>query len=186
MRRFPSQQERAPIAGEGVRGADGRCDPGVRVMPPRPRVTRLELLQLHRQDRSGAFAGRTHQVVCDAMEAEGVEAEERYEPMYQLRAVPAGAVPAAGVRRVRRPARSVADVVPRRRGCGLRESVYFDGTCSAYGGAGSATVQTRSAKIQDTPGARRRDSSAHPSGRSAAGADDSTSSSESSRGPAGS
>ena len=112
----PRSRRNAPSSGRTVRGA-GRAGPG------RPRDAGTI-----RGSRAGAstgtssrstpnaFAGRTNQVVCDALEAEGVGRVDRVRADVQLRPVPAVALATAGRRGPRRPPGSVPDVVPGRRG----------------------------------------------------------------------
>ena len=80
MRRFPEQQAQRAELGSYFEGSAAQV-PGVRVMPHDRRITRWSFYRYVLAIEPELFAGRTNQVVCDALEAEGVGAWTGYEPM---------------------------------------------------------------------------------------------------------
>ena len=80
MRRFPGQQEER--ATNGLRFERLAADiPGVRVMPRDARITRWSFYNYILAIDPGAFGGATNEIVCAALEAEGIPAEVQYPPM---------------------------------------------------------------------------------------------------------
>ena len=85
MRRFPDQQAERARTGKAFEAMAAEI-PGVRVMPHDDRITRWSFYNYILGIDPEAFAGRTNEVVCAAMEAEGIPAEVQYPPMsrYEL------------------------------------------------------------------------------------------------------
>jgi dTDP-4-amino-4,6-dideoxygalactose transaminase len=85
MERFPAQQAQRAEAGRLFEGLVAQV-PGVRVMPVDPRVTRWSFYNYILAIDPAAFAGRTNEIVCAALEAEGIPAEVQYPSMnrYEL------------------------------------------------------------------------------------------------------
>jgi dTDP-4-amino-4,6-dideoxygalactose transaminase len=78
--RFPGQQaERAANAARFQELAAGI--PGVRLLPPDERITRWSFYRYILLIEPDAFAGASNELVCDALEAEGVGAWVGYPPM---------------------------------------------------------------------------------------------------------
>ena len=182
MRAVPRAAGEARDRRQAVRSA-GRRDPRYARDAGRRAHHALELLQLPPEDRPRRVRRRTNEVVCAAMEAEGIQAEVQYPPMnhYELFQPSLSRLPVAVEYADRLDPH--ADVVPRRRGRGLRESVYFMETTFRDGEHGVQDAAEALAKIQanaeELPGRLR-----SASGRTAAGSARFTSSSASSRGRA--
>ena len=85
-------------------------------MPHDERVTRWSFYNYILAIDPDVFARATNEVVCAAMEAEGIPAEVQYPLDEPLRVVPAVAVTPPCGGRVRRPAGPAGDVVPGGRG----------------------------------------------------------------------
>ncbi len=85
MERFPAQQAQRADAGTLFEGLVAQV-PGVRVMPVDARVTRWSFYNYIIAIDPDAFAGRTNEIVCAALEAEGIPAEVQYPSMnrYEL------------------------------------------------------------------------------------------------------
>jgi dTDP-4-amino-4,6-dideoxygalactose transaminase len=85
MERFPAQQAQRADSGKLFEGLVAQV-PGVRVMPVDARVTRWSFYNYILAIDPGAFAGRTNEIVCAALEAEGIPAEVQYPSMnhYEL------------------------------------------------------------------------------------------------------
>jgi dTDP-4-amino-4,6-dideoxygalactose transaminase len=147
MRRFPAQQEvRAELGTYFEELAAGVT--GVRVMPHDPRITRWSFYRYVLAIDPDAFAGRTHDVVCDALEAEGVGAWTGYEPMshYDLFQPSRSRLPVAVEHAARLdPARMSFPVAE---AAGLRESVYIDENVFRSDRAGVEQAVEALAKIQ--------------------------------------
>jgi dTDP-4-amino-4,6-dideoxygalactose transaminase len=125
MRRFPDQQARRAELGSYYEELAAQV-PGIRIMPHDPRITRWSFYRYVVAIEPDLFAGRTNQVVCDALEAEGVGAWTGYEPMsnYDLFQPSLSRLPVA-VEHAERldPSRMSFPVAE---AAGLRESVYID------------------------------------------------------------
>ena len=148
MDRFPSQQEARAAAGtrfeELLRG-----EAGVRVLEHDERITRWSFYRYVLAIEPDAFAGRTNQAVCDALEAEGVGAWTGYEPMsnYDLFQPSRSRLPVAAEFADRLdPARMSFPVAE---AAGLRESVYVDENVFRDGERGVADAMEALAKIRD-------------------------------------
>ncbi|MEO8423760.1 MAG: DegT/DnrJ/EryC1/StrS family aminotransferase [Actinomycetota bacterium] len=85
MERFPAQQAQRADTGKLFEELVAQV-PGVRVMPVDPRVTRWSFYNYILAIDPDAFAGRTNEAVCAALEAEGIPAEVQYPSMnrYEL------------------------------------------------------------------------------------------------------
>jgi dTDP-4-amino-4,6-dideoxygalactose transaminase len=147
MDRFPSQQESRAEAGgrfeDLVRGV-----PGVRVLEHDERITRWSFYRYVLAIDPDAFAGRTNQVVCDALEAEGVGAWTGYEPMshYDLFQPSLSRLPVAVEFADRLdPARMSFPVAE---AAGLRESVYVDENVFRAGDRGVEDAVEAISKVQ--------------------------------------
>jgi dTDP-4-amino-4,6-dideoxygalactose transaminase len=125
MRRFPGQQAVRAELGTYFEELAGDLN-GVRVMPHDPRITRWSFYRYVLAIDPDAFAGRTHDVVCDALEAEGVGAWTGYEPMskYDLFQPSLSRLPVAVEHADRLDPASMS--FPVAEAAGLRESVYVD------------------------------------------------------------
>jgi dTDP-4-amino-4,6-dideoxygalactose transaminase len=147
MDRFPSQQEARAETGTRFEQLV-RAVPGVRVLEHDERITRWSFYRYVLAIDPGAFGGRTNQVVCDALEAEGVGAWTGYEPMsrYDLFQPSLSRLPVA-IEFAERldPARMSFPVAE---SAGLRESVYVDENVFRAGAAGVEDAVEAIAKIQ--------------------------------------
>jgi dTDP-4-amino-4,6-dideoxygalactose transaminase len=147
MRRFPAQQERrAELGAYFEELAAGVA--GVRVMPHDPRITRWSFYRYILAIDPDAFAGRTHDVVCDALEAEGVGAWTGYEPMsnYDLFQPSLSRLPVALEHADRLDPSTMS--FPVAEAAGLRESVYIDENVFRSDRAGVEQAIEALAKIQ--------------------------------------
>jgi dTDP-4-amino-4,6-dideoxygalactose transaminase len=147
MDRFPAQQEAR--AEHGVRfEAMVRDVPGVRVLEHDERITRWSFYRYIVAIDPEAFAGRTHGVVCDALEAEGVGAWTGYEPMsrYDLFQPSLSRLPVAVEHADRLDPATMS--FPVAEAAGLRESVYLDENVFRAGPGGVEDAVEALAKIQ--------------------------------------
>jgi dTDP-4-amino-4,6-dideoxygalactose transaminase len=147
MRRFPAQQEqRAELGSYFEELAAGVS--GVRVMPHDPRITRWSFYRYILAIDPPSFAGRTNQIVCDALEAEGVGAWTGYEPMsnYDLFQPSLSRLPVA-VEHADRLDPSMMSF-PVAEAAGLRESVYIDENVFRSDRSGVEQAVEALAKIQ--------------------------------------
>jgi dTDP-4-amino-4,6-dideoxygalactose transaminase len=151
MRRFPDQQAERAETGKAFERMAAEI-PGVRVMPHDERITRWSFYNYVLAIEPDAFAGRTNEVVCEAMEAEGIPAEVQYPPMsrYELFQPALSRLPVAVEFADRLdPAKMsfpVADAA------GLRESVYFMENTFRAGEEGVRHAAEALAKIQANAG----------------------------------
>jgi len=85
MERFPAQQAQRAESGKLFEELVAQVS-GVRTMPVDPRVTRWSFYNYILAIDPEAFAGRTNEIVCAALEAEGIPAEVQYPSMnrYEL------------------------------------------------------------------------------------------------------
>ena len=122
--------------------------PGVRVMPPDPRITRWSFYNYILAIDPEAFAGRTNEVVCSAMEAEGIPAEVQYPPMsrYELFQPSLSRLPVCVEHADRLDPRQMS--FPVAEAAGLRESVYFMENVFRDGTKGVEDAVEALAKIQ--------------------------------------
>ncbi|MFM7718544.1 MAG: DegT/DnrJ/EryC1/StrS family aminotransferase [Actinomycetota bacterium] len=147
LERFPEQQAQRAEAGKRFE-AEAAKVPGVRLMPADGRITRWSFYRYIVAVEPDAFAGRTHDVVCDALNAEGVGAWVGYEPMSRydlfqpsLSRMP---VPVAHADRLDTSKMSF----PVAEAAGLRESVYLDENIFRAGERGVLDAVEALAKIQ--------------------------------------
>jgi dTDP-4-amino-4,6-dideoxygalactose transaminase len=147
MRRFPEQQTQRAELGSYFEELAGQV-PGIRVMPHDPRISRWSFYRYVVAIDPERFAGRTNQVVCDALEAEGVGAWTGYEPMsnYDLFQPSLSRLPVAVDHADRLdPSRMSFPVAE---AAGLRESVYIDENVFRSDRAGVEQAIEALAKIQ--------------------------------------
>jgi dTDP-4-amino-4,6-dideoxygalactose transaminase len=125
MDRFPAQQEQRAELGTAFEELVGAV-PGVRAMPHDARITRWSFYRYIVAIDPDAFAGRTHEVICDALEAEGVGAWTGYEPMsrYDLFQPALSRLPVCVEHADRLDPSHMS--FPVAEAAGLRESVYLD------------------------------------------------------------
>jgi dTDP-4-amino-4,6-dideoxygalactose transaminase len=124
MRRFPDQQEARAAAGKRFEQLVADI-PGVAVMPADERITRWSFYNYVLRIDPQAFAGRPNEIVCQAMEAEGIPAEVQYPPMnrYELFQPSLSRLPVAVEHADRLDPMHMS--FPVAEAAGLRESVYF-------------------------------------------------------------
>jgi dTDP-4-amino-4,6-dideoxygalactose transaminase len=124
MGRFPAQQEERAANGARFEQMAAQI-PGVRVMPHDPRITRWSFYNYILGIDPESFAGATNELVCRAMEAEGIPAEVQYPPMsrYELFQPALSRLPVAVEFADRLDPRSMS--FPVAEAAGLRESVYL-------------------------------------------------------------
>jgi dTDP-4-amino-4,6-dideoxygalactose transaminase len=147
MGRFPAQQEARAEAGSAFEGLV-RDVAGVRVLEHDERITRWNFYRYVLAVDPEGFAGRTNQIVCDALEAEGVGAWTGYEPMsrYDLFQPSLSRLPVAVEHAGRLdPSRMSFPVAE---AAGLRESVYIDENVFRAGSRGVEDAVEAIAKIQ--------------------------------------
>ena len=145
--RFPAQQARRAELG-ALFQEQVAAVPGIRVMPPDPRITRWSFYRYLVAIDPAAFAGRTHGPICDALEAEGVGAWTGYEPMsrYDLFQPALSRLPVTVEHAARLdPSRMSFPVAE---AAGLREAVYVDEHVFRSDEDGVAQAVEAIAKIQ--------------------------------------
>ena len=147
MKRFPAQQAERAIAGKRLEALAAEI-PGVRVMPADARITRWSFYNYLLAIDPDAFAGRTNEVVCEAMEAEGIPAEVQYPPMnhYELFQPSLSRLPVAVEFADRLDPTRMS--FPVAEAAGLRESVYFMENTFRDGVQGVQDAADALAKIQ--------------------------------------
>ena len=147
IERFPAQQEARAIAGKRFEALVADI-PGITVMPADDRITRWSFYNYLLKMDPAAFAGRSNEVVCAAMEAEGIQAEVQYPPMnhYELFQPSLSRLPVA-VEYAEQldPTRMSFPVAE---AAGLRESIYFMETTFRDGEQGVQDAADALAKIQ--------------------------------------
>ncbi len=147
IERFPAQQEARAIAGKRFEALVTDI-PGITVMPADDRITRWSFYNYLLKMDPAAFAGRSNEVVCGAMEAEGIQAEVQYPPMnhYELFQPSLSRLPVA-VEYAEQldPTRMSFPVAE---AAGLRESIYFMETTFRDGEQGVQDAADALAKIQ--------------------------------------
>ena len=147
IERFPAQQaERAEMGGyfeELLRDC-----PGVRVLEHDTRITRWSFYRYILAIEPGSFAGHTNDVVCDALEAEGVGAWTGYEPMsrYDLFQPSLSRLPVCVEFADRLDPSTMS--FPVAEAAGLRESVYIDENVFRSGRRGIEDAIEAIVKIQ--------------------------------------
>jgi dTDP-4-amino-4,6-dideoxygalactose transaminase len=151
MRRFPSQQEARAVAGKRFEELVVAV-PGVTVMPADERITRWSFYNYLLKIDPEAFAGRPNEVVCAAMEAEGIPAEVQYPSMnrYELFQPALSRLPVAVAYADRLDPATMS--FPVAEAAGSRESVYFMENVFRDGERGVADAAEALAKIQANAG----------------------------------
>ena len=147
MRRFPAQQEERAANGMLFEELAAGI-PGVRIMPHDQRITRWSFYNYILAIDPESFAGATNQIVCMAMEAEGIPAEVQYPPMsrYDLFQPSLSRLPVAVEHAERLDPRKMS--FPVAEAAGLRESVYFMENVFRDGRRGVEDAIEALAKIQ--------------------------------------
>jgi dTDP-4-amino-4,6-dideoxygalactose transaminase len=147
MQRFPAQQEQRAIAGKAFEALAAQI-PGIRVMPHDPRITRWSFYNYILAMDPAAFAGRTNEIVCAALEAEGIQAEVQYPPMnrYDLFQPHLSRLPVAVEYADRLNPQTMS--FPVAEAAGLRESIYFMETTFRDGQRGIEDAAEALGKIQ--------------------------------------
>jgi dTDP-4-amino-4,6-dideoxygalactose transaminase len=147
IERFPAQQEARATAGKRFEALVAEM-PGITVMPADDRITRWSFYNYLLKMDPAAFAGRSNEVVCAAMEAEGIQAEVQYPPMNHcelfqpsLSRLPVAVEYAAQLDPTRMS-------FPVAEAAGLRESIYFMETTFRDGERGIQNAADALAKIQ--------------------------------------
>jgi len=151
MRRFPAQQEQRAIAGKAFEAMAAQI-PGITVMPADARITRWSFYNYILKMDPEAFAGRTNDVVCEAMEAEGIQAEVQYPAMsrYELFQPSLSRLPVAVEYADRLDPATMS--FPVAEAAGDRESIYFMETTFRDGEQGVRDAADALAKIQANAG----------------------------------
>jgi dTDP-4-amino-4,6-dideoxygalactose transaminase len=151
MARFPQQQEARAVAGKRFEELVADI-PGITVMPADDRITRWSFYNYLLKMDPDAFAGRPNEVVCGAMEAEGIQAEVQYPPMnhYELFQPSLSRLPVAVEYADRLDPTRMS--FPVAEAAGLRESIYFMETTFRDGERGVQDAADALAKIQANAG----------------------------------
>ena len=147
MRRFPSQQQERAVNGKLFEHMVADI-PGVRVMPHDDRITRWSFYNYIIAIDPDEFAGATNTTVCDALEAEGIEAEVQYPPMsrYELFQPSLSRLPVAVEHAARLDPGAMS--FPVAEAAGLRESIYFMEAVFRDGDRGVRDAAEALAKVQ--------------------------------------
>jgi dTDP-4-amino-4,6-dideoxygalactose transaminase len=147
MERFPAQQ--AERAENGVLFEELVAQvPGTRVMPVDSRVTRWSFYNYILAIDPDSFAGRTNEIVCAALESEGIPAEVQYPPMsrYELFQPALSRLPVCVEYADRLDPQKMSFPVAEK--AGLRESVYFMENVFRDGARGIEDAVEALAKVQ--------------------------------------
>jgi dTDP-4-amino-4,6-dideoxygalactose transaminase len=147
MQRFPGQQVERAVTGKAFE-REVAAVPGVRVMPHDERVTRWSFYNYILAIEPEMFAGATNEVVCAAMEAEGIPAEVQYPSMnrYELFQPSLSRLPVAVEFADRLDMQALS--FPVAEAAGQRESVYFMENVFRDGDRGIGDAVEALAKIQ--------------------------------------
>ncbi len=147
MQRFPAQQAERAVTGKAFERAVAAV-PGVRVMPHDERVTRWSFYNYILAIDPEMFAGATNEVVCAAMEAEGIPAEVQYPSMnrYELFQPSLSRLPVAVEFADRLDMQAMS--FPVAEAAGQRESVYFMENVFRDGTKGIEDAVEAVAKVQ--------------------------------------
>jgi len=147
MQRFPAQQAERAVTGKAFE-REVAAVPGVRVMPHDERVTRWSFYNYILAIDPEMFAGATNEVVCAAMEAEGIPAEVQYPSMnrYELFQPSLSRLPVAVEFADRLDMQAMS--FPVAEAAGQRESVYFMENVFRDGDRGIHDAVEALAKIQ--------------------------------------
>ncbi len=147
MERFPEQQRQRAEAGKELERLAAGLD-GVRIMPADERITRWSFYNYILAIDPDAFAGRTNENICRALEAEGIPAEVQYPPMsrYELFQPSLSRLPVAVEFADRLDPQAMS--FPVAEAAGLRESVYLMENVFRDGSRGVQDVAEALAKVQ--------------------------------------
>jgi dTDP-4-amino-4,6-dideoxygalactose transaminase len=147
LERLPGQQAQRAEAARHFERLAGQV-PGIRLLPPDPRITRWSFYRYILLLEPEAFAGAGNRRVCEALEAEGVGAWEGYEPMsrYDLFQPALSRLPVAVEHAARLdPARMSFPVAE---DAALRRTVYLDESVFRAGPRGVEDAVEALAKVQ--------------------------------------
>ena len=147
MERFPAQQAERAESGKLFEELVAQVS-GVRVMPVDPRVTRWSFYNYILAIDPDAFAGRTNEIVCAALEAEGIPAEVQYPSMnrYELFQPSLSRLPVCVEFADRLDPQTMS--FPVAEAAGQRESVYFMENVFRDGTKGIEDAVEAVAKVQ--------------------------------------
>jgi dTDP-4-amino-4,6-dideoxygalactose transaminase len=147
MERFPAQQAQRADAGKLFEELVAQV-PGVRVMPVDARVTRWSFYNYILAIDPDVFAGRTNEIVCAALEAEGIPAEVQYPSMnrYELFQPSLSRLPVCVEFAGRLDPQTMS--FPVAEAAGQRESVYFMENVFRDGTKGIEDAVEAMAKVQ--------------------------------------
>ena len=147
MERFPAQQAERAESGKLFEGLVAQVS-GVRTMPVDPRVTRWSFYNYILAIDPDAFAGRTNEIVCAALEAEGIPAEVQYPSMnhYELFQPSLSRLPVCVEFADRLDPQTMS--FPVAEAAGQRESVYFMENVFRDGTKGIEDAVEAVAKVQ--------------------------------------
>jgi dTDP-4-amino-4,6-dideoxygalactose transaminase len=147
MERFPAQRAERAESGKLFEELVAQV-PGVRVMPVDPRVTRWSFYNYILAIDPDGFAGRTNEIVCAAMEAEGIPAEVQYPSMnrYELFQPSLSRLPVCVEFADRLDPQTMS--FPVAEAAGQRESVYFMENVFRDGTKGIEDAVEAIAKVQ--------------------------------------
>jgi dTDP-4-amino-4,6-dideoxygalactose transaminase len=147
MERFPAQQAQRADSGKLFEELVAQV-PGVRVMPVDARVTRWSFYNYILAIDPDVFAGRTNEIVCAALEAEGIPAEVQYPSMnrYELFQPSLSRLPVCVEFADRLDPQKMS--FPVAESAGQRESVYFMENVFRDGTKGIEDAVEAMAKVQ--------------------------------------
>jgi dTDP-4-amino-4,6-dideoxygalactose transaminase len=147
LERFPGQQAERAAAGRRFQELAGSL-PGVRLLPPDPRISRWSFYRYVLLIEPEAFAGAGNRQVCEALEAEGVGAWEGYPPMsrYDLFQPALSRLPVAVEHADRLDPAAMSFPVAER--VALRQAVYLDENVFRAGERGVEDAVEALAKLQ--------------------------------------
>ena len=147
MERFPAQQAQRAESGKLFEELVAQVS-GVRTMPVDPRVTRWSFYNYILAIDPEAFAGRTNEIVCAALEAEGIPAEVQYPSMnhYELFQPSLSRLPVCVEFAARLDPQTMS--FPVAEAAGQRESVYFMENVFRDGTKGIEDAVEAVAKVQ--------------------------------------
>jgi dTDP-4-amino-4,6-dideoxygalactose transaminase len=147
LERFPAQQAERAAAGRRFQELASEV-PGVRLLPPDPRISRWSFYCYILLIEPEAFAGAGNRQVCEALEAEGVVCWEGYPPMsrYDLFQPSLSRMPVAVAHAGRLDPATMS--FPVAEGAALRQTVYLDEKVFRAGRRGVEDAVEALAKVQ--------------------------------------
>ncbi len=147
LERLPAQQAERAAAGRRFQQLAGEI-PGVRLLPPDPRITRWSFYRYVLLIEPEAFAGAGNELVCEALEAEGVGAWVGYAPMsrYDLFQPALSRLPVAVEHAARLDPAAMS--FPVAEDAALRRTVYLDENVFRAGERGVGDAVEALAKVQ--------------------------------------